>query len=429
MKRLTALSIWPIVMMLCIGFASAQESGTNPEAVPEAMPPVDESGYDIVNFLLIGSATYDSANNPGLTDTLIVVSVNRTAGTVSMVSIPRDLYVFVPGWQMQKINTAYFRAENSGQGGGMQLLEDTIRYNLGIDIDFYARVDFNGFMEIIDTLGGIDVSVDCAIQDWRLIEPNLDPRVEDNWEMFTLPMGVHHMTGDLALWYVRSRRSSNELDRGRRQQDVIRTLWRHIRSLGLLDQLPNIWGQVTEIVGTDITLPDIVGLVPLALTIDTSRVQAYRFREGVEIVASISPEGSFIFLPQREAIIELGRQIVQPPTERQLVREQAAIEVVNASGVPDLDRVASDRLASEGFVPRIVDETLPEQDATLIYDYTGQTKGSSVEVLQSALRLGEGSLVFEPDPSRTVDFRVVVGRSYARNSCAFNVRPPTDGEG
>ncbi len=417
-------------LMMALLFSSPISIKAQTSDVPEAMPPVDEGEYDIVNFLLIGSATYDSPNNPGLTDTLILVSVNRTTGTVSLLSIPRDLYVYIPGWRMHKINTAYFHAENSGlEGGGIALLKETIHYNLGFEIDFYARVDFNGFMQIIDTLGGVDLSVDCAIQDWRLIEPGLDPRNEENWEMFTLPMGVHHMTGDLALWYVRSRRSSNELDRGRRQQDLIRALWRHIRSEGLLDQLPNIWGQVTQIVDTDITLPDLVGLIPLALTIDTSRLQSYRFREGIEIVAGESEERSFIFQPQREAIIEMTRLVIQPPTERQLVREQSAIEIVNASSIADLAQVAADRIASEGFVPHIADEPQPAQDVTLIYDYTGQTKGSSIEVLQAALRVGTDDIVFEPDPNRTVDFRIVIGSSYARNSCTFNVHPPTEVEG
>jgi LCP family protein required for cell wall assembly len=422
------IGICVLILIVCLPLIGVSAQDETP--IPEPIPPVDEGEYDIVNFLLIGSATYDSPNNPGLTDTLMLVSVNRTVGAVALVSIPRDLYVYIPGWGLDKINTVYFNAETHRiEGEGVALLKETIRYNLGFEIDYYARVDFNGFMEIIDAVGGVDVAVDCAIQDWRLIEPGLDPRIEENWEMFTLPMGLHHMNGDLALWYVRSRRTSNELDRGRRQQDVLRALWRHIRSQGLLDQLPSIWGQITQIVDTDITLPDIVGMVPLALTIDTSRIQSYRFREGVEISAGESAEGSFIFLPNREAIIELGRQVVMPPTERQLVQEQAVIEIINASGTSDLDRVMADRLASEGFVPRIVNEQLPEQEATQIFDYTGQTKGSSIEVLQSALRLGNESIVFEPDPNRTVDFRIVIGRSYSRNSCTYNVLPPHEPDG
>jgi hypothetical protein len=102
------------------------------------------------------------------------------------------------------------------------------------------------------------------------------------------------------------------------------------------------------------------------------------------------------------------------------------IDIVNASGMPALDRVAADRISSEGFVPRIVEENLPVQDATQIYDYTGQTKGSSIEVLQTALRLGSESIIAEPDPNRTVDFRIVIGTSYSRNSCTYNVLPPQE---
>jgi hypothetical protein len=182
-------------------------------------------------------------------------------------------------------------------------------------------------------------------------------------------------------------------------------------------------------VDTDFSLPDLIGLIALALTIDTSRLQSYRFREGIEIMTGESDEGSFIFHPQRDAIMEMAHLVIQPPTERQLVREQASIELVNASGIADLAQVASDRIASEGFVPRIATEQQPEQDATLIYDYTGQTKGSSIEVLQAALRLGPDDIVLEPDPNRAVDFRIVIGASYARNSCTFGVRPPVEVEG
>src|SRR5690606_2262066 len=133
-------------------------------------------------------------DNSGRTDVLTIVSVNRTAGTVSMLSIPRDLYVYIPDHQVARINTAFGWGEtNLGEGEGAQLLIDTIRYNLGLEIDYYARVDFNGFHQIVDDLGGVEVAVDCAIQDWRLREPGLDPTVEDNWEMFTLPVGVHLM--------------------------------------------------------------------------------------------------------------------------------------------------------------------------------------------------------------------------------------------
>src|SRR5262245_21989596 len=95
--------------------------------IPEAMPAADESGYDLVNFLLLGS---DPSNpqNSGRTDVLMIVSINRTAGTVSLLSIPRDLWVYIPGWGMQRINTAFPHGDNTAgyEGGGKQLIEDTV---------------------------------------------------------------------------------------------------------------------------------------------------------------------------------------------------------------------------------------------------------------------------------------------------------------
>lgn len=388
------------------------------------MPMLDEGEYEIVNFLLLGSDT-TNPRNAGRTDVMMIVSVNRTAGTVAMLSIPRDLYVYIPGSGMERINTAYGYGENNGvEGGGAQLVADTIRYNLGIEIDLYARVDFNDFRQIINDLGGVELSVDCAIQDWRLIDPTLDPMLEENWEMFTLPAGVHEMDGDLALWYVRSRRTSSDFDRGRRQQALLRGLWQRIRSLNLLDQMTDIWPQVLEVVETDIDLDDMLDLVPLALSIDTSRIASYTFRANVEVRSHRSPAGSSVLVPNRQEIWQLEEQMMEPVTEHRLVREGARIEIVNASGWRSAPRVAADRLAWEGFVPRISSDTLPYREYTVVYDFTGQTKGSSLDIIQTALRIGDAGVITEPTPEREVDFRVVLGGNYY--SCTYNVAPPVD---
>ena len=393
---------------------------TNPDETPAPMPMLDNAGYDVENFLLLGSDTTNPVN-AGRTDVMVIVSVNRTAGTVSMLSIPRDLYVYIPGHRVYRINSAYGYGEHDGTGG-FQLLSDTIRYNLGIQIDHYARVDFSDFKDIVDALGGIEISVDCAIQDWRLKEPTLDPSVADNWRMFMLPVGVYQMDGDLALWYARSRRTSSDFDRGRRHQALLRALWGRIRSLNLVSQLSDIWPQVLETVQTDIDLDDMVNLVPLALSLDSSRIASYTFRPNVETKSWLSPEGSDVLVPQREAIRTLEQQMIQPPTEHQLVRENSRVEIVNASGNQSLGRVASDRLAWEGFVPQISSETPAHQAHTTIYDFTGQSKGSNLSVLESALRVNSSNVIVTPDPNRTVDFRVVLGGAYS--SCTYNVAQP-----
>ena len=182
------------------------------------------NGQETVNFLLIGSD-----GRPGSsfrTDTMVIAILRPNEGQVSLISIPRDLWVYIPEWENQRINTAYQHGISVGYpGGGPGLLKDTILYNLGIRIDHTARVEFDGFRQIVDTLGGVDVPVSCAYTDWKLIDPSYDPQNENNWFLYTTGPGLVHMDGDLALWYARSRQKSSDFDRGRRQQEVLRALF------------------------------------------------------------------------------------------------------------------------------------------------------------------------------------------------------------
>lgn len=409
-----------VVLLLLTGWQLGRGEG---DGIPEPMPLVDEPGGVIQNFLLLGSDT-TNPQNAGRTDVILVVSVNHDAGTVALLSIPRDLYVYIPDWGMQRVNTAFGHGENDDDpdAGGAELLARTIEYNLGIPIDNYARVDFNGFKEIVDNLGGIEISVDCAIEDWRLRESDLNPALEENWEMFVLPIGVHHMDGDLALWYVRSRRTSSDFDRGRRQQAVLRGLWHRVRELNLLQQLVDLWPQITETVTTDIDAVQLASLIPLAVSIQLDHISSYRFHLNTEVTAGRSPEGASVLLPVRDAVHALGQQVMTPPTENQLRREGARIEVVNASGIPGLGRVAADRLALEGFLASVSDERVPYQERTTIVDYSGQTKGSSLAYLIDVLRAGEGAVMVQPTAGRAADFRVVIGSAY--RSCTYDVLQP-----
>jgi anionic cell wall polymer biosynthesis LytR-Cps2A-Psr (LCP) family protein len=153
----THLSLGLFILFSSIGFTMAQEN--------EPVPLVSEGEYDLLNFLLLGSDTANS-NNSGRTDAIMIVSVNQNVGAVSFLSIPRDLYVYIPDVGMNKINTVYAYGENNTEEGGAELLKATIRHNLGIEIDHYARVNFSDFKRIIDDLGGVEVTADCAIQDW-----------------------------------------------------------------------------------------------------------------------------------------------------------------------------------------------------------------------------------------------------------------------
>src|SRR5512142_639764 len=221
------------------------------------------NGQDTVNFLLIGSD-----RRPGgsfRTDTMVIAILRPHDGPVSLLSVPRDLWVSIPGWENQRINTAYQHGISVGYpSGGPGLLKDTILYNLGIRIDHTAMVEFDGFRQIVDTLGGVDVPVACPYTDWRLISPDLDPENENNWHLYTTGPGVVHMDGDLALWYARSRQKSNDFDRGRRQQEVLRALFTQGLKAGTLTRIPELYNDLRSTVETDLSLGDLLQLAVYA---------------------------------------------------------------------------------------------------------------------------------------------------------------------
>jgi LCP family protein required for cell wall assembly len=415
--------------MLLAGFVgqrqiSAQDAVAtpSPDEIPAAAPMVVTGDYDISNVLLLGSDT-SNPHNSGRTDVIVIISINFTEGTAALLSIPRDLYVYIPGHGMGRINTAYALGETAqdGSGRGPALIEHTLTYNLGLHIDHYARVDFNGFREIVDSLGGIQIAVDCGIQDWRLRAPELDPQDEANWELYTLPIGVHQLDGDTALWYARSRRTSSDFDRGRRHQVLLRALLRRIQAIGLLEQVRDVWPQVLEVVQTDISVDSVVRMISVAAQLRPDRVASYTFEPSVDVRAWRAPDGAAVQAPVREQVQQVLARFLTPPSRLQVRVERPRIEVLNASGNRDLAVVAADRLAWEGFDVSIGDTAPAYQYATTLVDYTGQSKGSSLRVIQAVLRIADGNVVIAPAANRSTDFRVTLGGAYY--ACTYDVLP------
>src|SRR5512138_435981 len=250
------------------------------------------NGQETVNFLLIGSD-----KRPGgsfRTDTMVIAILRPNEGQVSLISIPRDLWVSIPGWENQRINTAYQHGISVDYpGGGPGLLKDTILYNLGIRIDHTAMVEFDGFRRIVDTLGGVDVPVGCPYTDWRLIDPSYDPYNENNWALYTVEPGVAHMDGDLALWYARSRMRSSDFDRGRRQQEVLRALYARGLQLDALLHIPQLYGEFQSAVDTDLSLEDLLSLAPLAKDMSAPRIRSYYITRQ-EVTAWRTPGGAAV---------------------------------------------------------------------------------------------------------------------------------------
>lgn len=382
--------------------------------VPAPVPllPVDNDA--LVNVLLLGSDSPDDYLRR--TDVMVLVSINTVAKTAAMWRIPRHLFVYIPNHTLDLINTVYVYGESDDYpGGGFGLLQDTFRYNFGIEIDHFARVNYPGFMKLIELLGGLDISVDCAIRDWRLKDPDLDPTIEDNWEMYELGVGRAHLSPYMALWYVRSRKTTDELDRGRRQMDVLRAMWQQIKTQGLLAHAADFWPLVIDEVDTDLQFTDLAPLLALGAEIDLSDVARYSGTIGLHYTMTYTPDnGREVLLPNRTYLLPMLEDFLTPPTGNRLGRAAFTVDVIDASWYSmGLEQVAADRLAWEGFQANVLPGISPtNREWTIIFDYTGQTKGSALPDLQRILRATDGQIVRQPDPNRTVDYRVEIGTEY-----------------
>ncbi|MBL8055521.1 MAG: LCP family protein [Anaerolineales bacterium] len=388
--------------------------------IPEPMPQLFLE-KDVINILLLGRDTArDSASYR--TDVMIVVSVNKAANSVTLLTLPRDLFVYIPGWTMNRLNTAAAHGDSIGYpGGGVALLEQTILYNLGIPLHGWARIDFGGFKQVIDILGGVEVPVSCAMQDWRLkdpYDPNVDVQNADNWELYTVEPGLQAMDGDLALWYARSRKRSSDFDRSRRQHQVLRAMLEKGLQLNMLPKAPELYQQYVQIVDTDLGLGDVLQFVPLAAQLDRARIKS-RFIGRAQVWSWTTPAGAAVLLPDRAAIQELLAEAFQPPPANTLARSGPAVEIVNGTRRADYPALAADNLNWAGITPVIGPAQAAEAATTTLYDYSTSPKGSLRAELQRLFNLTDANVVAAPDPNAAYPYRVVLGADYV--SC---VTPP-----
>ena len=376
------------------------------------LPTIDPSfagGQDAVNFLLIGSD--NRSGSSFRTDTMVVAILRPKEGQVSLISIPRDLWVSIPGGDNNRINTAYQRGVNSGYpGGGPGLLKDTIHYNLGIRIDHTAMVDFDGFRKIVDTLGGVDIPVVCPYTDWRLIDPSYNPENENNWYLYTVNPGVIHMDGDLALWYARSRSKSNDFDRGRRQQEVLRAIYSRGLSGDTLTKIPQLYNDLNTLVATDLGLTDILKLASLAPGFSNADIRSYYIRPPI-VSSWITPGGAYVLLPDQAALQGLVTQaLTASPVAA--VNETITVEIMNGTLTEGWDALAASRLNYAGYVTTIKPADRRDYASSILVDMSATPDYNRNALLLTVLGLQPAQLVSIPDPNSPVQYRLILGYDY-----------------
>ncbi len=374
---------------------------------PAPLPSLTDS--DTLNFLLIGSD-----RRPGSsfrTDTMVVVILWPKQGQVSMISIPRDLWIYIPTVGMQRINTAYQSGEITGYpGGGPGLLRDTIAYNLGIRIDHMAMVEFDGFRRIVDTLGGVDVPVACPYTDWRLLDPSYDPNNAENWGLYTVQSGLDHMDGDLALWYARSRMKSNDFDRGRRQQEVLRAILARALSTDALARIPELYSAFSGTISTDLGLADIVKLAFYAPRLPNASIRGYYIRPPY-VSNWITPGGAQVLLPNQSALEQMLAQATSLSSVT-VQRASVTIEVQNGTNNAGWESLAASRLNYAGYGTRTGSADRQDYTNSVLIDFTASQDAGARDAILSGLGLYSASVQSSPDPGSPVQYRLVLGYDY-----------------
>ena len=387
---------------------------TPPTAVPAPAALLEKAG-GVVNILLLGNDARWAQG--GRTDSIVLISINRATGQVAMLSIPRDLYVFIPGWTMNRINLALPHGNHIqyGGGGGGELIKDTIRYNLGIGVDHYVRVGFSGFKQIVDALGGVEIVVNCPVQDWRLKSPQLNPEIEANWMPFLLQPGVQQMDGELALWYVRSRRNSNDFDRGRRQQKVLDALFDRLKqSEDLLLHLPSLIEQLLPWLETDMSIGDVLQLATLLPALHESSVKHVLLTGEVLRPWTVPVTGEAVQLLDRKAAEPLLRALTDEDALHQANRSAIRVEVKTSD--PIMYRQVAENLAWYGYEPhfQFSDDEPPAE--SIIHYYGANAKGSFARRLSWIFGQKEADILYENTAvNYDTEYRVILGRDH--NPC------------
>ncbi len=428
---------------------AAAEPGLGAQPGPTSSLHVGHLAEDLpsrkrVNILLLGTDERPNEDGPPRTDTMMVVTLDLEHGIAGMISLPRDLWVPIPGYDITtKINTAYVLGEKLGYpGGGAQLAKDTVSSFLGQPIHYYVKVNFHGFVRFVDLIGGVTVEVPKTIHDEQY------PTEDYGTEVFHLEAGLQQLDGATALKYVRTRNVDNDYARAERQQQVLQAILDKVLAA---DMIPTLIARAPELMATmrdsfDTDLP-----LPLAIQL-ANYIRTHPFQEIRRLVLdnrygteSFTDDGAWVLLPDRAAIRQALDEFFQlspefplaqgqpnPDSVAGLVADQmgdpapsnparvtrpglARVEILNGVSYPDIAARMQAELEARGWqVVTVGEAERPTYQRTLIVNYHADP--SLVAQLQADLGLGQQLPVLNGlIPTQEIDIRIVIGQDYVRS--------------
>lgn len=244
------------------------------------------------------------------TDTMMLASIDPVTHSIGILSIPRDLYVEVPGYgQLQRINTPMVLGELQQPGYGPRLAMQTVQYNLGMRVHDYVVVDFRAVITIIDYIGGVDIDVPYNISDPQY------PNMWYGYDPFYIEAGLHHLNGATALKYARTRHGSSDFQRAERQQQVMYAVRDKILNAEMLPQIiiqmPSLLSNLEESIYTGLTVDQIIQLGWYMKDIDTNNIRTGVLAQGY-VSGFTTSQGAQVLIPNRSTIGNLMVDVFGP---------------------------------------------------------------------------------------------------------------------
>jgi LCP family protein required for cell wall assembly len=417
--------------------SATQEPGASDEEVPSpegtaatgtplpTLPPWD--GKERLNVLLVGSDQRPGESSFN-TDTLIVVSVEPSTGEVAMFQVPRDMVdVPVPAnarsvWgrvYRGKINSWYTANRNrsdlwpgkSASARGFNSLKALLGELYGLDIRYYALVNFTGFRKVVNAMGGVQINVQIPVAESQYpVAPGVLTRLY-------IPAGPQHMNGAEALRYARSRHRAQggDFDRGRRQQRVLLSLREQMNAQAIIANLPELVGALKDSVKTDIKTKDLPKLLALAQSVDTKNVRSFVFSP---FYYAAEPKGDgrgYIITPNVSRIRKAVDQAFKITPEllarrERLESEGATVWVLNGSGRSGLEASTADFLEYQGLnasAPRRSLDTRPAKTKIVVYNGKEADLPETIKYLE---RRFDTTVTTATDPDRSVDIVITLGK-------------------
>jgi polyisoprenyl-teichoic acid--peptidoglycan teichoic acid transferase len=382
--------------------------------------PVPWNGTDRVTILIMGLdyRDWEAGSSAPRSDSMMLVTVDPVAHTAGMLSIPRDLWVEIPGFEHNRINTAYFLGQSYNlPGGGPALAMKTVENLLGVPVPYYAVIEFSAFEQMIDEIGGIEVLVPERIKISPLGRRSLWLDAEGN-----------HLDGAQALAYARARKTEGgDFDRALRQQQVVLAVWDRVMGFDMIPTLvtraPALYQELQRGILTNMSFDQMISLGLLVSQIDKKEIRRGVISPPDMVLLQKLPDGADVLKPVPDRIRELRDEIftntsalapsvpVADPIEA-AKQETARLAVHNGSGIEGLATQTSDFLKAQGLnVIEVGNADRLDYEVSRILVHSDRFP-YTVRYLAGLLHLSESQILNQVVPDSPMDIVVILGRDW-----------------